>query len=38
MEPVTWTAVVVADTALKRIPTGWNRPLRFHWQFPPTRP
>lgn len=37
MEPVTWTAVV-ADTALKGIPTGWNRPRRFHWRFPPTRP
>jgi hypothetical protein len=36
--PYTVTAVVVADTALRSVPAGWNRPLRFHWRFPATRP
>ena len=33
--PYTVTASVVAATDLKKIPRGWDRPLRFHWRFTP---
>ncbi|HEX3329967.1 MAG TPA: hypothetical protein VHS27_08590 [Gaiellales bacterium] len=34
--PYTITANVVADTALKKVPPGWHRPLRFYWRFEPS--
>ena len=31
--PYTITAAVLADTGLRKVPSGWHRPLRFRWRF-----